>query len=91
MNGEFYDEDQRNICLSSEGSEYTAEWHYRESGWSEDPWISINDHDLAKNTPKLLYGEGDSMLYAGPMAVMFGSYVFIRKVPELSEFGCKIG
>ena len=58
VNGYFYGIERRLIYKSStKSTSYRAKWLNRRSGFMEDPWISLTDHDSAIGEGNLLYGE----------------------------------
>ena len=57
--GGFYNNEPREIIMSSTNtSPYSARW-YRRNGAREDPWVSLIDHDRAISQGLIIYGEAN--------------------------------
>ena len=86
--GSYY-EGPRPVLMSSDTlSPYSAFWLNREAGtsgrpgypYSEDPWISVTDHDVARAGNKIVYGENgyNSAVHTAVLSIHNGANVWIR-------------
>ena len=55
-----------------------ARWYNRGGFFDEDPWISIIDHDKAKSTGLMLYGENSARAFTQALEQHKGANVWIR-------------
>jgi len=77
VNGEHYNNAQRDILRSSiQDHAYKALWYNRPTN-AEDPWISIRDHDVDDT---IIYGENGNDAHISKKNAHGGANVYIRNV-----------
>ena len=77
--------EKRDIKLSSISSKpYQAKWYNRKTS-EEDPWISLDDHDISVDDGNIIYGEANfsSASHTKILNSHNGANVYIRKKRKL--------
>ena len=66
------------LSSNSPGAPSWARWYNRGGFFDEDPWISVIDHDKAKSTGFMLYGENGAHAFTQALQHHKGANVWIR-------------